>query len=346
MSSIRKQLLRTAVTVHQRLLPNTQNYETVKLPPWESVSRLARQLDTASCRGWYRAAARLKQDLVHEMNSLCQRVANVVAELASASNSVRQLSAADVYADLVALEEEFEKVIWDRECQQLRVTTEPIELDGMDFGRFQVCLELNSRSAGRSYHVVALDPRPAACNESVTHPHISNEDLCEGDGREAIRSALDSGRLYDFFMVVGRLLNTYAPGRAYVELDNWDGTPCEDCGAIVGEEERWTCEHCGAASCRDCLTGCSQCGSSHCSNCLSICPACDQPNCASCLNHCGQCRRAVCADCLEAGYCPRCRHQEPDDEEPISTASPNLSATAPADPALQSHGMGQTASLA
>ncbi len=64
-------------------------------------------------------------------------------------------------------------------------------------------------------------------------PHVSDETLCEGDGRRAIHAALAAGRLYDFFTIVDRLLNTYASGRAYVDLDNWFGTPCHDCGGNV-----------------------------------------------------------------------------------------------------------------
>ena len=216
----------------------------------------------------------------------------------------------------MALEDEFEEVAWDSDKQELQVTTESIELNEMNFGQFQVCLDLSDSSGARSYRVVALDARPAASNESVTHPQVSNEELCEGDGRRAIRAALDSGRLYDFFMIVGRLLNTYAPGQAYVDLENWGGTPCEDCGSTVNEEERSTCEKCGATLCGDCGAICSQCDYVFCGGCISRCTACKQSICRACLDECQKCGRRVCTDCLEECRCPNCPDQEPENEDP------------------------------
>ena len=61
--------------------------------------------------------------------------------------------------------------------------------------------------------------------------------------------------------MVDRLLGTYAPGRAYVELDHWDGLACHDCGSIVSAEERWCCDRCEEVICSDCSSSCPHCES-------------------------------------------------------------------------------------
>ena len=88
---------------------------------------------------------------------------------------------ADLYRDLVALESEFEAVQCDPEEQTISVTTQPIVLEGIDLGRFQIRLSWQRRQGNWSYTVVALEPHPAQSNDSVTHPHVSDE-VCEGDG--------------------------------------------------------------------------------------------------------------------------------------------------------------------
>ena len=58
--------------------------------------------------------------------------------------------------------------------------------------------------------MIALDPSPAASNSETTHPHVQTNQLCEGDGRSAIRHAMREGRLLDFFVLVRQILQTYA----------------------------------------------------------------------------------------------------------------------------------------
>ncbi len=47
------------------------------------------------------------------------------------------------------------------------------------------------------YRVIALDPHPAAGNEMVTHPHVSDEHVCLGDATIAVKQALATGRVCD-----------------------------------------------------------------------------------------------------------------------------------------------------
>ena len=42
------------------------------------------------------------------------------------------------------------------------------------------------RETSVEYRVIALDPHPATKSESITHPHVQDERLCEGEGHAAI----------------------------------------------------------------------------------------------------------------------------------------------------------------
>jgi len=145
-------------------------------------------------------------------------------------------TAEDIYRDILALHDEFEDVSWERRQQTLGARTEPIELEGVHLGEFGIRLDWGNLVNGHpeNYCVVALDPHPASSNESVTHPHVQDKDVCEGDGRIPIRTALEQGRLMDFFLVVRNLLRTYNSGSPFVSLDEWYGANCSDCGSKWG----------------------------------------------------------------------------------------------------------------
>ena len=63
--------------------------------------------------------------------------------------------------------------------------------------------------------------------------------MCSVRGKAArpFARAHAQGRLCDFFVVVARMLDTSAPGHAYVELDAWYGSECSDCGTTLSNDE-------------------------------------------------------------------------------------------------------------
>jgi hypothetical protein len=197
-------------------------------------------------------------------------------------------------------------------------------------------------SEDQEYTVVALDPNPASSDASITHPHVNGESLCSGDGRKAIQSALEAGRLYDFFTIVNQLLHTYSEGRAYVELSNWYGVPCHDCNCTVDEDDRYHCHRCEETLCSDCASHCSHCDETCCSNCSSSCPRCDAWVCIGCLLTCRQCRREVCPDCINHNLCTQCQNHEPEPDE-VDEENNEEPAASPALTAIQSDGLGQAA---
>ena len=122
-------------------------------------------------------------------------------------------SVSAIYLDLRALESEFEEVEIDLKTHELVVTTDAIELDGVLLGEFQIRLTWTDiGDSSPPYRVVALDPHPSARRDDVTHPHVQDEQLCEGEGRTAIAAALADSRFHDFFLLVNRLLHTYGRG--------------------------------------------------------------------------------------------------------------------------------------
>ena len=100
----------------------------------------------------------------------------------------------------------------DFEEHEIAVTTEPITLEGIFLGPFEIRLDWERLGNSLPYRIKALDPHPAAANEDVTHPHVQNEQLCEGDGRVGHPQRLREGRLGDFFLLVAQVLRTYGKG--------------------------------------------------------------------------------------------------------------------------------------
>ena len=185
----------------------------------------------------------------------------------------------EIARDLLVLQEEFPSVTVDLAACELAVTTEPIELEDLPLGPFEIRLDWQELSGTLPYKVVALEPNPARSNDSVTHPHVSDGTLCEGNGRLAIRSALKEGRLVDFFAIVRQLLETYAKGHAYVEIGDWHGRPCGDCGYHISDDYGLSCTRCEDTVCDECLLTCGGCQEGFCGQCIGNCRACGAACC-------------------------------------------------------------------
>ena len=214
------------------------------------------------------------------------------------------------------------------------MTTEPITLSDIYLGPFEIRLDWGRAGGDPAYRVIAAEPHPPESRENVTHPHVMDEHLCEGDSRTAIRQALAQGRLLDFFSLVACGLRSYNAESPFVALEIWHGATCTDCGAVVDEDDGYACQKCDATICEGCECVCSGCEDSCCSGCISGCPACDDNYCRGCLRPCHECHARVCAHCLqEDERCVNCHEKERSKE----SSSPAADRTA-----VQPHGMGQT----
>jgi hypothetical protein len=315
MTGPHRQLLRVATRIHQWIVTGRTELPAVALSglPWQQLQTLARQVSEARRRGFSRAAHRLLGDISASAERLHLQLLGV--DWRRCYERPTPASAAELFRDLLALQDEFEGVRWNLDERSLSVVTSRIVLEEVDLGPFEVCIEWKVCKSEPAYRVVALDPNPCGVDESVTHPHVSNESLCEGEGRAAIQAALEMGRLYDFFLLVSRVLNNYSRGNAYAELDEWDGVRCTDCGSVVSSTGACACYKCDATLCSDCCTSCIQCDDGLCSSCIASCAHCQQACCPGCLTPCAGCGRQICGDCRDDDLCVACHKLKECDDE-------------------------------
>jgi len=214
--------------------------------------------------------------------------------------------------DLKQLKQEFDKVNFDKKANTLSVITEPITLEDIYLGPFEIKLELHRLAElykSAPYHCIALDPHPAGPSEDVTHPHVSGERLCEGEGYASIRAALEQGRICDFFTIVRGILNTYSPDSPYVSLSEWEGEACYECGYTVDSENSYYCGFCDHTYCEQCSTYCPHCEEIICLGCVGKCEVCEDQICPNCVRKCSECGALCCKSCLDEGICLNCQKE-------------------------------------
>ena len=289
-----------------------------------SLTRIRRRLAECRDRGWKGAAKSQLEDLCFSLRDLhgeandCQRaIDNFEKPVPDPRHFLQELE---------QLETEFGEIEFDTEHNHLSVTTEPITLEGIPLGRFELRLELN-RTEGvdvsEQLRIMALEPNPAASNESVTHPHVRDERLCAGDASAAMNSALASGRLCDLFLLARSVLENYNSESPFVPLSKWDGFACNDCGVTMTEEESCWCSGCQADFCEECSSFCRTCDSTHCLGCLGRCSCCDDLCCERCLSRCLSCNEACCPSCLDETRCSECQPGDKTDDQPHTPTLPN-----------------------
>jgi len=322
---------------------------------WDALLAADRRLRWSRRKGWDTAARLCRRCCESRAAALQQHLEDwlrhVARDIPRPPPSLRE-----IFEDLVALRKEFTDLQVDLRAGTLSVTTDDIRLDGVDLGSFRIVLHGDRLTRSQPYEVLALAPVPADSDSSVTHPHVRNESLCEGDGRAAIRSALEQGRFYDVFVLIRQILETYNSGSAYVPLSEWAGRECHDCGRRTPTEDAAACGRCGDELCLDCSCCCSACGESRCSACVNSCAACEEWICPSCSDLCSDCSDRCCRTCLEDGLCPACREsrerealdpETPEDDscdEPFPPEAPAMPASLDASTtAVQSLGLGQAA---
>ena len=281
----------------------------------EGLLGLRRRLMLCRDHNFAAAAEILRSDLRFSTGAMLSDLQQIRTQLERPLPPVPELRS--IWLELVQIGQEFEEWEYKVDAQTLSVTTEAIELEEVYLGPFRIELALNllsTPSRWPAYKVIARDPHPAQGNESVTHPHVSDQRLCEGDASAAIRSALQQGRLCDFFILVRQVLQTYNRHSPYVALDRWTGVACSDCGYLADEDSHYGCERCGNDFCSDCIGTCTCCDISVCAGCSITCPACDQTVCTACQRRCAECGEIVCRTCFDEDLCPSCRDQQKERE--------------------------------
>jgi hypothetical protein len=320
MTLIDRTTWRVATTIRDRLL-DLQRERVGEIQPvtsrlGDSFHRFRQwreQMLRARRRGFERAERKLHARL--------QRLlAEVSSEADTALRHVQRrqpqpvVTARDMVGELQQLADEFNEWTYDRHSRRLCVVTEPIQLGGIELGRFEIVLclhDLPSLDRRTCYEVIACDPNPAAGSPGVTHPHVSDQQLCEGEAHPAIRKALSSGRVCEFFLLVSSVLRQYNDESPYVRLEEWHGEPCSDCGYRAPEEQIDCCEACSAVICPECAGRCGDCEHPMCFRCLAACESCDELFCPGCIERCQGCQAATCHGCISnEALCTDCQLQQ------------------------------------
>ena len=280
---------------------------------------------TAVEKGWLIGAENIRSRVSRNINDFSYHIQRFKEFINADETSLPKLS--DIYAELLQIEQEFGELKFDLKEKTLSITTEPITLEDIPLGPFEVRLSIgriNNLYSDSSYRIIALKPNPASCNEDVTHPHVSDEMLCEGEGHLPIRIALEQGRLCDFFTMVVNILQTYNSSSPHVALGDWSGIGCYDCGCTVDSESAYSCYSCGHDFCECCTSYCHSCDETICLGCGSECPNCGELVCHKCLIKCSQCGSRLCGCCAEDGdLCSECRNLAEDSEHIEQTKTDN-----------------------
>ncbi|HNO80094.1 MAG TPA: hypothetical protein PKN33_18760 [Phycisphaerae bacterium] len=280
-------------------------------------------------RGWSAAEQHTRRELSHCATRLEEAASRLVAHLRIQPSEAPSFRA--ILEELLEIDVEFGKVRLDSDANAICVQTEPITLDHIELGRFEIQLHLGAIAAideSNCLRVLALDPNPCAADELIVHPHVSDDRLCLGDATGPLQAALRQCRFADAFQIAAAVLRTYNDGSPYCTLDVWHGRTCEDCGVVSHDDNSYFCEHCEQHFCDECYSGCVVCHESSCASCLASCEMCDERVCCSCLQSCSHCGESACASCLEEELCQSCleevnEEEIEDDEEEIQEQSIN-----------------------
>ncbi|MCA9088800.1 MAG: hypothetical protein KDA90_09210 [Planctomycetaceae bacterium] len=327
----RRLLIKTALALQQQYDRLDRRPAPITLPQDQLayLNRLHRQCQLARQHGYLAAWQRCRRRLSDTLQVLQHPLSTLQSELNQTRSVPTGPSLRLLYEELDSLSVEFADVDISLKSRTLTVTTEPITLEDIDLGPFDICLRWDQLDQDSPYIVRAVEPDSAASNSTVVHPHVQAQRLCEGDGRPAIVRALQDGRIGEFFVLIRQVLQTYNAHSAYVPLESWHGVSCACCADEVAEDDASTCDGCDSTLCSDCTRSCYECDVALCFDCSRDCTACETRYCRRCLPRCSDCHARCCRDCLDEGRCPTCHdayldseHAEPQDPPIDPTPSP------------------------
>jgi hypothetical protein len=259
MPTFNRTLWRLARKLAKRLALRPQSPLNLDLAPFNSsrLHKLASRVEGLVGRGWPLALQFSVQQLRSQLARSC-RFLNEIAESLHEPLTYRLPTQQLLYEELLALSDEFEDVEFDLREETISVNTKPISLEEIELGRFRVVLSGRDLVTGL-FQDIAITPNPAVTRRDVTHPHVYDNRLCEGDATVPLQNALWAGRLGDFFQIVQQTLLTYNSSSPYVSLSDWTGANCRICDDSMRDDETYCCEQCGQDVCDRCSRHCDRC---------------------------------------------------------------------------------------
>ncbi|KKN65993.1 hypothetical protein LCGC14_0475850 [marine sediment metagenome] len=231
-----------------------------------------------------------------------------------------------IYEDLVSLADEFGvmQVRKDHSGIIVILRTDNIVFEEIELGRFDICIAAHSGLVG----VVGLHYCIEECegnwsggdsDDGVCHPHVSDGQLCEGNAKVAIQTAIRNMDIFNLAILVKVVMETYYPSGAYIKMDEWgeggESCSCAACGDRVPNGESYYCEHCSENYCGNCAFCCEICSNSTCYGIGVICEQCGTTVCKHCIKECAEvgCMEEMCTTCVGdhfvEGYCPDCFYE-------------------------------------
>ena len=318
-----KRQAKIAMKISERLTPKRRRGD-LKFPTADQIEQIAaahRKAERASSLGLKMALGRLQREQLLSLKRIREQTTDLEFRLPLQRLTEVGCNSKSILDELAATEAEFGHLDIDLRRQTVSVVTSEIELDNVVLGRFRICLDTKDLGEARPYRVIAIDSEYARDCDETSHPHVQSETLCEGEGSEPIKNALAEGRLFDFFVIVRQILQTYNPNSAYTQLADWYGLECSDCGASVDRDDTDSCERCDVRSCMECSVSCGQCDRNVCGSCSSSCESCSERHCDACLSECRDCGESFCDACLTQGLCDDCGTRISNTETETQTAT-------------------------
>ena len=106
----------------------------------EQLHNFRRRLQICTARKWLAAAAEVSKNLAYSLPGLVRDIGHIEDAANRLDAPIPHLS--ELVAELRQAEEEFGQLSYDRKKQFLAVVTDPIELEGMYLGEFEIRLLL------------------------------------------------------------------------------------------------------------------------------------------------------------------------------------------------------------
>jgi len=335
-------LLAALFNLKERRLSQTRQKLQDVCSKCSEMPKHSRIYDTAIDKGWNSSAGKIRSRAVRNIGELMVHLEQF--KVFASAEECELPKVGDIVASLLQAQDEFDELNIDLKAKTLSVVTASIHIEEICFGPFEIRFYIDQISKIPSespFRVIALEPYPAGSDSEVTHPHVSHEKLCEGDGFMPIRKAIQQGRLCDFFLIVNQTLQTYNPDSPYVSISDWEGISCYDCGYTISSDDCYYCEVCERDYCSSCSSYCYGCDTTVCLGCSFECPMCDNRVCQQCTEACADCEETYCKDCINDEHlCESCQktreEQENEEIEEQPTTAPETCT------AIQPYSLGQT----
>lgn len=179
-------------------------------------------------------------------------------------------------------------------------------------GSFWAEVDLNDIDS--ELHIVSVDEIES--NDGYYHPHVSDQELCAGEGVDLMIDAISQGRLEDYFRIIEAILRTYNENSPHNHLSEWYGSShkgrffCGYCEEWRNDESLYYCSKCGFEYCEYCNSDgdcCAECNEWYCGECLTACHSCQNTLCGRCEVFCSSCENTICSECREeCSHCEEC----------------------------------------